>query len=151
MFLLLRVLIFRRSFTRASLLKFSLLSAPAWAIEFFFERNSRPTFSPDGEGLKRAGEDLEAKGLTEWMWDILYWTWGCVVTVALLGDWAWWAYLAVPFYSVWLAWSTFGSVRQSLGMGGASQAQENGESKAAGPSKRQAKLEKRGGQRMQYR
>lgn len=47
--------------------------------------------------MRRPGQDLEAKGLTEWMWDVLYWTWGCVVLVALVGDWAWWFYVC-PFF-----------------------------------------------------
>lgn len=99
--------------------------------------------------LKRAGEDLEAKGLTEWMWDVIYWTWLNIATVTFLGDWAWWLYLAVPGYSIWLAFSTYNGLRQGLG-GGASAV--NGPAEAAsGQSKRQAKLEKRGGQRVQYR
>ena len=88
-YLLLSLLIFRKR----SLLKYFLLNGPALIFEFWFERVARPTYQ-DGE-LKRAGEDLEAKGLTEWMWDIEYWTWGNVVLVANLGDWAWWG-MVVP-------------------------------------------------------
>jgi len=39
--------------------------------------------------LRRAGEDLDAQGLTEFLWDVLYWTWGCLLFAAALGDWAW--------------------------------------------------------------
>jgi len=56
----------------------------------------RPTFTHSADGtpeLKRSGEDLEAKGLTEYMWDILYWTYGCLVLTALFGDWGWFAYV----------------------------------------------------------
>lgn len=109
---------------------------------------SRPTPSETGE-VKRAGEDLEAKGLTEWMWDIIYWTWGNVVLATLAGDWAWWAMLIVPMYSAWLAWGVFSGARGMMG-GGAAQ-QQDPVAAAAGQSKRQAKMEKRGGQRVAYR
>ncbi|QIW94873.1 hypothetical protein AMS68_000391 [Peltaster fructicola] len=128
-----------------------LFSLPALTIEFWFERIARPTYVDAGAGkeLKRAGEDLEAKGLTEWMWDVLYWSWGCTALVTLFGNRLWWAYLAVPLYSAYLAFTTFSGARQGLaGLGGAGDAGATG---AAAQSKRQAKLEKRGGQRVQYR
>ncbi|KAK5109861.1 hypothetical protein LTR62_006468 [Meristemomyces frigidus] len=134
-----------------------LLSAPALAIEFWFERIGRPVYTQGANGaeLSRAGEDLEAKGLTEWMWDVVYWTWGNVVLVAILGDWAWWLYLVVPGYSAYLAFSTYTGMRSgfsgfSAGAGGEGEGSGSG-SAGSGPSKRQAKLEKRGGQRVQYR
>lgn len=133
-----------------SLWRYALLNAPALAIEFWFERIARPTYQ-DGD-LKRAGEDLEAKGLTEWMWDVVYWSWGNVVVAALVGNWAWWGMVVPVLYSVWLAFTTYTGVRQGMGglMGGQKEggaaAQANG-----AQSKRQAKMEKRGGQRVQYR
>jgi len=45
-----------------------------------------------------------------------------------------------------LAYATFGSVRKGLGMGAANPEDESAVSSA--PSKRQQKLEKRGGQRV---
>ncbi|KAL8653754.1 MAG: hypothetical protein Q9226_003718 [Calogaya cf. arnoldii] len=147
-FVLLRLLVFRASCTRATYLLYALLSAPAFAIEFWFERTGRPVTASNGE-LKKSGEDLEAKGLTDYMWDILYWTWGCTVTATILGDMAWWGYLVVPLYSVWLAWTTFGGMRKGMaGMagGGTSAGTANG-----AISNRQNKQEKRGGQKMQYR
>lgn len=92
-YLVLRALIFRRTFTKSSLLAYALLSAPSIGIEFMFERNSRPTYN--GNELRNSGEDLEAKGLTEWMWDVLYWTWGCLVLAAVVGDRAWYLYVSV--------------------------------------------------------
>ena len=138
---------------RRSLLLYILISLPALLIEFWFERIARPTYTSPSSGekdLKRAGEDLEAKGLTEWMWDLVYWTWACVVLVTLFGDWAWWAWAAVPAYSGWLAWSTYTGARSGLGgmMGGTG---GEGAGGAGGQSKRQAKMEKRGGQKMVYR
>lgn len=134
-------------------LPFILLSLPALAIEFWFERIARPVFASDSGELKRAGEDLDSKGLTEWMWDVVYWTWGNVILVAALGDWAWWLYLIVPAYSAYLAFTTFYGVRQSLGgmsAGAGGEGVPASDSKG-GQSKRQAKIEKRGGQKVQYR
>ncbi|KAI9762215.1 MAG: anaphase-promoting complex subunit cdc27 [Chaenotheca gracillima] len=144
----------RRSWTL-----YILLSAPGLIIEFWFERIGRPkyhagTAAGAGAGageLRRSGEDLEAKGLTEWMWDVLYWTWGCVGVVAVLGDWGWWLWAAIPLYSAYLAYTTFGSVRQGMaGMGGGG-AVGPGEAGSEGQpqSARQKKMEKRGGQQGQ--
>lgn len=137
--------------SRLSIKLWFFLCLPQLIIEFWFERIARPAYKADGD-LQRAGEDLEAKGLTEWMWDITYWTWGNVVFAAVLGNWAWWAWMIVPLYSAWLAFTTFTGAKQGLaGMGGAGG--EGGASSGGqgGQSKRQAKMEKRGGQKVQYR
>lgn len=95
LFLAIRGVLFRASFTRASLFLYVFLSAPAFVIEFMFERGSRPRYDDGAEALvlRKSGEDLEAKGLTEWMWDVLYWTWGCTTAVTVTGDRAWWLYV----------------------------------------------------------
>ena len=107
------------------------------------ERIGRPSFGSDGS-VQRAGEDLEQKGLTEYLWDVLYWSWGCVAAVGLFGDRLWWAYAVVPTYSAYLAWTTFKGVRGGLGLG------TNAEGGQPAESKRQKKIEKRG-QKMHYR
>jgi len=135
---------------KRSLLAWFFVSLPSLGIEFWFERIARPTFTDQAGSneLKRAGEDLDAKGLTEWMWDVIYWTWACVLFTAVAGNWAWYFWLVAPLYSAWLAWTKFSGARQGFagGMGGA-----GGEETPAAQSKRQAKMEKRGGQRVQYR
>jgi hypothetical protein len=137
-------------FSSRSIFAWFILNLPALIIEFWFERIGRPTHA-NGD-LKRSGEDLEAKGLTEWMWDITYWTWFCVVLAALVGNKAWYAWAAVPVYSGYLAFTTFTGARKGLaGMGGVAAEGESAANGPAGQSKRQAKLEKRGGQKMQYR
>lgn len=145
LFAVLRSVAFRSSSIR--ILPYFLLSTPAIAIQFWFEKIGRPSTAPNGD--LRAGEDLEAKGLTEYLWDVLYWSWCCTALAGLFGDRAWWAWAAIPVYSIWLAWTTFGGMRQGLaGMAG-----QNGQESAngGGASNRQKKLEKRGGQKVQYR
>ncbi len=146
-FLFLRLIVFRATYTRNTLLLYVLFSAPALGIEFWLEKIGRPSYADNGE-LKRSGEDMDAKGLTEFMWDVLYWTWACVAAAALLGNKAWIMYAVVPIYSMWMASSMFMNMRQ--GMAGIT-GQGEGTGEAAGESKRQKKLEKRGGQKVQYR
>jgi hypothetical protein len=89
-------LLLRFTFVRRSFWAYLLLSFPSLLVQFWFERVGRPTYidGPNGKELKRAGEDLEAKGLTEWMWDVVYWSWGCIVLTTLVGDWAWWFFVS---------------------------------------------------------
>ncbi|KAF2732622.1 DUF788-domain-containing protein [Polyplosphaeria fusca] len=143
LFWLLRAFLFRRTFTRTSLLLYTLLSAPQLLIHFQFERLGRPTYGPDGS-VKRSGEDLNARGLTEYMWDVAYWTYICLALVSVFGDWMWWLYAVIPAYAVWLAWTTYTGMR-----GGYTDAA--GVPQEQAQSKRQQKMEKRGGQKVQYR
>lgn len=145
LFWLLRALLYRTTFTRRSLLLYLFLSAPQLLINLYFERLSRPTLAADGS-IKRAGEDLDSPGLTEYMWDVTYWTYGCVVLAGLVGDWAWWGMLVVPVYS---AYSLYGVYTGFRGAG----YQDAAGVPQPGPaqSKRQAKMEKRGGQKVAYR
>ncbi|KAF2154956.1 hypothetical protein K461DRAFT_266295 [Myriangium duriaei CBS 260.36] len=133
-----------------SRLAWFLISLPGLLIEAYFEIGSRPFYhdSNDLSTLRKSGQDLEAKGMTEWMWDVVYWTWGCVVVAAVAGNWAWYLYAAVPLYTVWTVWTTFNGARAGLsGLAGGS-----GEGAATAPqSKRAAKAEKRGNQKFTYR
>jgi len=141
-----------------SLLPYFLLISPSLVLEFYLDRLGRPTYSaPSTDGsaaptLKRCGEDLDAKGLTEFMWDVLYWTWINLVLVIILGNWAWWLFLVVPTYSVYLAATTIGGVKGMMnGLGGAAGDGVAAGNHGGGESKRQKKMEKRGGQKVVYR
>ena len=123
-------------------------SVPPIAIEIWLERVGGPSISENGD-VRKAGEDLEAKGLTEYLWDVLYWSWTCIVLAGCFGDKAWWLWIAIPVYSIYLAFTTFGSMRQ--GMAGLSGAEQQNSAQATGTSNRQKKMEKRGGQKVQYR
>lgn len=91
---------------------------------------------------------MDAKGLADYMWDVIYWTWINLTLVALFGDWAWWLYLAVPLYSVWALWGTFMAFRRVIdGMMGGGHASPNRPSVTT-TSHREMQVEKRGGQRM---
>lgn len=148
-FATLRFGVFRASCTRTTYLLYFFLSAPSFVIEFWFEKIGRPTIAQNGE-LKKSGEDLEARGLTEYLWDVLYWSWACIGLASIFGDKLWWTWMGIPLYSFWLAYTTFGGIRNTMtgltGQGLGAEGVANGET-----SNRQKKLEKRGGQRVQYR
>ncbi|KAK2762597.1 hypothetical protein FQN54_000770 [Arachnomyces sp. PD_36] len=136
-----------------SILTYFLLTTPSLTIEFFLERLGRPTYNSADGSMRSPGKDLAEKGLTEYMWDVLYWTWGCMGAVCVFGDRAWWLWVAVPVYSIWLAVSTFRGMTGGggfPGMGGGAGAGDGEGDGGYAESKRQKKLEKRG-QRVQYR
>lgn len=108
----------------------------------------RPRYDEAGN-LRRAGEDLDAAGLTEFFWDIIYWTWINLVAVIVIGNAAWWLYLVVPLYAAYAAVSTARGVKGMLG--GLAGGGAEGEVSEQAQSKRQQKMEKRGGQRVSYR
>lgn len=113
----------------------------------YFELNARPRLDAAGN-ITRAGDDLDARGLTEFFFDVVYWTWATVLAAALVGDRAWWMWAAIPLYSAYAAFRAFGGVRDSLGAmagAGADPARDTAQ------SNRQKKMEKRGGQRVAYR
>ncbi|KAF8426058.1 hypothetical protein EV426DRAFT_41816 [Tirmania nivea] len=147
LFIIYRLLLHRRSATKATYTKYIVFSIPALLIEAYLEQISRPKYAAGNAGeLRRAGEDLDAKGLMEYLWDIIYVTWGCLVGVALLGEWVWWLWTVIPIFAVYTAVSmVMGFRRNFSGAGGA------GETEAPqGKSNRQKKLEKRG-QKVAYR
>lgn len=72
-----------------------------------------------------------------------------MAAAALFGDRAWWGWVAVPGYGVYLVVRMVGGVREGMGMGGIMG--KEGEGERPGESKRQKKMERRGGQRVQYR
>lgn len=122
-----------------SLKPYFFLAVPTLVIEYYLDKVGRPQYSEDGS-LRSAGEDLNATGLTEYMWDVLYWTQGCIVAVCLFNDRAWWLWVVVPLYSGYLAYTTIMGVKKGFaGMGGGGEGADD-----APLSKTQMKKEKRG-------
>lgn len=126
-----------------SLKPYIFLAIPTLVIEFYLDRVGRPQFNPDGS-LRSAGEDLNATGLTEYMWDVLYWTNGCILAACAFNDRAWWLWMVIPVYSVYLAYTTVMGVKKGFaGMGGGGGGAD-GEVHEGAKSKTQMKKEKRG-------
>lgn len=127
-------------FSRLSLTPYLVLGVPTIAIEFYLERIGRPRFNDDGS-LRSAGEDLGASGLTEYMFDVLYWTWGCMFFVGIFGNRAWWIWTAIPVYLVYLLYTTFMGMKRGFA-GGAGASAGGGDESAMPKSKNQLKKEK---------
>lgn len=124
-----------------SLKYYIFMSLPAFFLQWQLERIGRPRY--DSKGLVKAGEDMNQKGLTEWFHDIIYVTLICDVVVAIFGsNWPWLLYFSIPVYAVTKIYLTFFKGKSSQHVSDESTAQK---------SKRQEKLEKRGGRKVVYR
>ena len=65
-------------------------------LQLQLESIGRPAFDDRG-GIIKSGSDLGQSGLTEYMFDILYLTWGIQILVAVTNvQFAWCLYLSVP-------------------------------------------------------
>ncbi|KAI9887131.1 MAG: hypothetical protein M1823_001038 [Watsoniomyces obsoletus] len=63
------------------------LTLPAIVIQSWLEVIGRPRYA-NGR-VRRTGDDLGEKGLTEACCDVVYWTWVCLILAGFFGDWAW--------------------------------------------------------------
>jgi hypothetical protein len=68
-------------------------SLATW-LQFQIEFVGRPKFDERG-GVLDPGSDLAQLGMTEYMFDVLYLTWGIQLLVAFTTTWAWWLYSLV--------------------------------------------------------
>lgn len=111
-------LLFWILFRSRSLLAWFILSAPSIICQFTLERTGRPSYDASTGALKSSGEDLTASGLTEYMFDVVWVTWGSAVLVILLGNWAWLVWAIVPAYGAFKGYSMMGAARQMAQLGG---------------------------------
>jgi len=117
-FILFSILIRRRSF-----LTYTTLSLPSLVAEFILETTGRPKYDATTKGLKSAGEDLAAEGLTEYMFDVIWVTWASLVAVVVFGNWGWLVWGVVPVFGVWKGWGLLGMARGMMGGGKGGQGQ----------------------------
>ncbi|EPB90609.1 hypothetical protein HMPREF1544_02519 [Mucor circinelloides 1006PhL] len=118
-------------------------------LTFLFYRilvsSGTPSYTADGN-LISSGDDLNAEGLTAYMFDIIYVTWFVHITTAFISNKFWMAYLVIPGYA---AYKLVPMAMSYFGKGKDQSSEQPGEVK----SKRQAKLEKRAnkdGQQVKY-
>lgn len=103
-------------FKSRSLLVYVLLSLPSFICQFTLEKAGRPSFDATTGALKSSGEDLAARGLTEYMWDVVWVTWACQVLVMLFGNWFWILWTIVPAYGAYQGYGLLGQAKQMAGM-----------------------------------
>ncbi|KAI8344542.1 hypothetical protein BC941DRAFT_408895 [Chlamydoabsidia padenii] len=98
-----------------------------------------PSYTADGT-LRSSGDDLNAEGLTAYMFDIIYITWFVDITTAFISSKFWYTYLVIPGYALYKG---LPFIMSFLGRGGNNSESDNVDQ--SGKSKRQQKMEKRGG------
>lgn len=130
-------------------LAYILLSSPSILINFYLERIGRPRYAENGV-LMSPGDDLYSEGAMTYLWDVLYWTWGCMIMVIALGDDLWWLWVVVPLYSAYALYDAFIGMKKSMGGMGAGVGGDEGAATSTGSSRRQQKLERRG-EKVRYR
>lgn len=100
-----------------SSLTYVLLSFPSLIAEAILEKSGRPKY--DGQTLKSSGEDLNASGLTEYMFDIVWTTWASLVAVVVLGNWGWLLFAIVPVFGLYKGLGFLGMAKTMLRNGNA--------------------------------
>ncbi|KND92111.1 hypothetical protein TOPH_03199 [Tolypocladium ophioglossoides CBS 100239] len=106
-----------------SLLAYGLFSVPAFVCEYVLEVSGRPKYDAATKALRSPGEDMAARGLTEYMFDVIWVTWACAVVVLLVGNWGWLLWAVIPAYGAYLGKGLLGMGRQKMAemQGGAGQ------------------------------
>ncbi|RHZ77720.1 hypothetical protein Glove_174g169 [Diversispora epigaea] len=95
-----------------------------------------PRFRSNGS-VDWPGEDLNAEGLTAYMFDIIYVTWFVHIT-SMFFEWTWWFYTVIPLFGAYKIWTLFIQPSMFSGGGGGEQSDYQNDK-----SKRQSKIEKR--------
>ncbi|KAI9017698.1 hypothetical protein BC832DRAFT_545439 [Gaertneriomyces semiglobifer] len=91
-----------------------------------------PTHAADGS-LVDAGLDLAGKGLVSYSFDIIYISWGVLMTTAFISDKFWWLYLLIPVFASYKLYTKVGPLLRGF-MSSGSQEQP-----AAGQAAKQKK------------
>jgi len=128
-------ILFNLLFKRRSLIAYIILSMPSFIAQYTLETSGRPKFDATTKALKSAGEDLAASGLTEYMFDIIWVNWLCLVAVIVFGNWAWLICLVVPAYGAYKGFGLLGMARGM--MGGAQQGQMPAEEQVVAGNRKQ--------------
>ena len=97
-----------------SLVAYGLLCIPSFICEYVLESSGRPRYDAATGALKSSGEDLSAQGLTEYMFDVIWITWGSLICVVLFGNWGWLLWAIIPAYGLYLGSGLLGMGRQKM-------------------------------------
>lgn len=130
--------------------KYFVFSIPAFGCELVLEKSGRPLYSKDSANglakLLKSGDDIKGPGLFEYMFDCIYITWICDISMILLGsNKVWLLFLVIPGF---VAYKIISVAKSFMGSGSSAQPAKSSESAignaSQGKSKRQTKLEQRG-------
>lgn len=87
----------------SSIWPFFLFLTPAWALQYYLEKQGRPKYVTDlgVTKLKHPGNDIHF-GLYEYFFDVVYLTWIIDVLLVLVGsNKVWWLLAAVPGFGLY--------------------------------------------------
>ncbi|RKP26931.1 hypothetical protein SYNPS1DRAFT_5628, partial [Syncephalis pseudoplumigaleata] len=124
---------YRADVTRYHVVGYLITWLPTIFIYRLLASMARPQRDASG-AIISGGDDLNAPGLTSYMFDVLYVTW-FVHVGSLVWSFVWWFYLAIPLYACYVLWGFVAPMLKGSGGGEAAA--------AAAKSKRQQKMEKR--------
>ena len=93
-FILIRLILRRKLSSTSLYIMYFLSFCLAAFLQYQLESVGKPKFDERG-GVLRTGSDLGQQGLTEYMFDVLYLTWGIQLLVAATTVHAFWLYLLV--------------------------------------------------------
>lgn len=85
---------------------FLIFQSPLLGCEWFLEKIGRPVFKYDTvsqyDKLVKSGQDLSQLGLTEYLFDVIYFTWILDILVLIIGrNFVWYIWLVVPGFIVY--------------------------------------------------
>ena len=103
LFVVVRLVWYYRTTTKKTWFMYVTTNIAATLVQLQLEKIGMPRFTGDGT-LVSAGEDLAQQGLTEYLFDIIYMTWIVYTLVAVVTDYAWLLYFAIPVYAGVKAW-----------------------------------------------
>ncbi|KAI9484832.1 hypothetical protein BDB00DRAFT_853144 [Zychaea mexicana] len=126
------------TFTTAQLALYILTTGVSMFMYSTLETTGRPYYDATGTLIK-SGDDMNAEGLTAYMFDIIYVTWFTQIMVAFVSTKFWYTFLVIPGYASYKLFPMILSYIRQNRSGGEGSAKGAEGSK----SKRQAKMEKR--------
>ncbi|GMM38463.1 Snd2 protein [Saccharomycopsis crataegensis] len=132
----------------ASVKPFVIFNIPLLVCQAILESTGRPKYGPEGSKLSGTVADLRQEGLTEYMFDIIYFTGIEDILMILCGsNKVWWLYIAIPAFAIYKSFWLLKLGKNLLGIGkgkGAPMQEDNDVADEPTKSKRQAKMEARG-------
>ncbi|KAM7188679.1 Protein of unknown function (DUF788) domain containing protein [Naviculisporaceae sp. PSN 640] len=123
------------TFDNRSVLAWIVLSIPSLICQYVLEKSGRPDIDEHAGVIRSAGEDLSAPGLTEYMWDVVWVTWGVAVLVIFFGDKLWTLWAIVPAYGLYKGVGLLGAAKQMAGLGSAAAGADDAAAAPAGNRK----------------
>ncbi|KAI8580858.1 hypothetical protein K450DRAFT_234905 [Umbelopsis ramanniana AG] len=146
-YVLWRGIMFWKTFTFSTLLAYSITSGITFYFYNVLKNAGTPNYKADGS-IASGGDDLNAEGLTAYMFDIIYITWFVHITTAVISSKFWYTYIVIPVYAGFKLWPFIAPYLKSSGS-----TEESNEPTGPAKSKRQAKLEERAkkGQNVKYK